>query len=181
MKRQEFWFRMFAAPAFLFLVWLMAPANLYAGDVGKGACSTGASRQLDYWVGNWNVTSPGADYKGVSNVAVSMDKCLYTENWNNGKGHIGKNLFAYSPDDKTWYGMFADNEGRVHIFTDGKVDDGAAVFHGPSRSETGATVLNRITIRKVSPVKVERTWEKSTDNGATWNTVFQGEYTRPKL
>lgn len=181
MKRQDLLLRMFAVLSMLALVWLMAPVNLYAGDVGKNACSTGESRQLDYWVGNWNVTSPGSDYKGVSKVAISMDKCLFTENWDNGKGHIGKNLFAYSPDDKTWYGMFADNEGRVHIFTDGKVNGGAAVFHGPSRSETGATVLNRITIRKVSPAKVERTWEKSNDNGATWNTVFQGEYTRSKL
>ena len=178
MKRQDLCFRMFALVMLPALVWLMAPVNLYAGDVGKGACSTGVSRQLDYWVGDWNVTSPGEDYHGVSKVDVSMDQCLITENWNNGKGHTGRDLFAYSPDNKTWYGMFVDNEGRVHIFTDGKVDDGSAIFHGPSRSETGGTVLNRVTIRRISPTKVERTWEKSNDNGATWNTVFQGEYTR---
>jgi hypothetical protein len=177
MKREVFWMRIFVL---LVVMWVLIPSNLFAGEVGKGSCSTGASRQLDYWLGNWNVVSPGSDYKGISTVSLSMDKCLLTENWDNGKGHLGRDLFAYSPDDKTWYGMFVDNEGRVHVFTDGKVDQGSAVFHGPSRSETGGAVLNRITIRRLSPVKVERTWEKSTDNGRTWNTVFQGDYTRAK-
>src|SRR5690348_12474788 len=47
-----------------------------------------------------------------------------------GEGHVGENLFAYSPDDKTWHGMFADNQGHTHIFVNGKVSAGAAEFDG---------------------------------------------------
>jgi hypothetical protein len=42
-------------------------------------------------------------------------------------------MFAYSPEGKSWYRMFADNEGRVHVFLDGKVSHDCAEFHGPSR------------------------------------------------
>lgn len=87
-------------------------------------------------------------------------------------------MFAYSPDDKSWYGMFADNQGHAHVFTDGKVASGSAEFHGPSRAPDGRAVLNRVRVVRLSAEKVEQTWEKSTDNGLSWTTVFRGEYAR---
>lgn len=111
-------------------------------------------------------------------MSVSLDKCLVVENWDDGRGHDGRNSFGYSADDKSWYGMFADNEGRVHVFTSGKVSSGSAEFEGPSRGPNAETVLNRVKITRLSPNKVEQAWEKSSDNGTTWNLVFRGEYSR---
>ena len=73
--------------------------------------------------------------------------------------------------------MFADNQGRVHVF-EGKVALGSAEFTGPSRSSDGQAVLNRIKVVRVAANKVEQSWEKSTDNGATWTMEFHGEYSR---
>ena len=87
-------------------------------------------------------------------------------------------MFAYSADAKRWYGMFADNEGRVHIFTSGKVQAGSAEFDGPSLGEDGVEVMNRVRLVRVAPDKLEQTWEKSSDHGASWKTVFRGEYLR---
>lgn len=85
----------------------------------------------------------------------------------------------YSSDDKGWHGMFADNKGRVHIF-EGKVRPGSAEFLGPSTSQDGQAVLNRIKIVQISADKVQQTWEKSSDEGATWTIEFRGEYSRKK-
>jgi hypothetical protein len=112
-----------------------------------------------------------------SKVHLSLDKCLVVESWVGGKGHTGENMFAYSSDDKSWHGMFADNEGRVHVF-EGKVAPGSAEFIGPSRGLNGEAVLNRIKILRLSDNNVKQTWEKSHDNGATWSTEFQGDYAR---
>ena len=92
-------------------------------------------------------------------------------------GHTGKNFLAYSPDDNRWHGLFADNQGRVHIF-EGKIENGSAEFTGPSRGPNGETILNRIKVRRVSDTQVQQSWEKSTDNGATWALEFRGEYSR---
>jgi hypothetical protein len=99
------------------------------------------------------------------------------ESWDDGRGHQGENLFAYSADDKSWHGMFADNQGRVHAFT-GKVRSGLAEFYGPSRGPKGEAVLNRIRVVRVASDKVEQSWEKSEDNGTSWTAVFKGEYSR---
>ena len=86
-------------------------------------------------------------------------------------------MFGYSDDDKSWYGMFADNEGRVHIFTRGKVSGGVAEFEGPSGTNE-EKALNRVKVTRLAADKVEQTWEKSSDNGGSWKTVFRGEYAR---
>jgi hypothetical protein len=134
------------------------------------------TRQLDYWLGNWAMGS-GAD-KSISKVSLSLDKCVFVEHWENGKGHITEKMFAYSPEDKNWYGMFADNEGRVHVFLDGKISSDVAEFHGPSRGPNGEAVLNRLKIIRVSADKLEESWEKSTDKGSTWTMAYRAEYSR---
>ena len=144
------------------------------------SCSASPERQqFDYWLGDWTITYPGAPGGSTSKVYLTLDKCVLVESWDGGKGHKGENVFAYSSDDGSWHGMFADNQGRVHVF-EGKVTPGSAEFYGPSRSSSGATVLNRIRVVRVNADKVTQTWEKSADNGGTWTTEFQGEYSRKK-
>jgi hypothetical protein len=155
---------------------LTAPSAL--GATGSESCSANQeSRQMDFWLGDWTVTYPGMPGSANSKVYVELDKCLIVESWDGGKDHKGENMFACSFDDKSWHGMFADNQGHVHVF-EGKVANGTGEFTGPSRDATGEKVLNRIKIVRVNANKVEQSWEKSRDNGATWNIEFQGEYTR---
>jgi hypothetical protein len=151
----------------------------FAGADASVCGAISHSRQMDFWLGDWTVTYPGMPGSAGSKVYLDLDKCLIVESWDGGKGHSGENMFAYSSDDKSWHGMFADNQGRVHVF-EGKVSPGSAEFVGPSRGPDGEAVLNRIEIVRVSADKVEQSWEKSTDNGSTWKTEFRGEYTRKK-
>jgi hypothetical protein len=149
-----------------------------AGD--PTPCSANSeSRQFDYWLGDWTVTYPGAPGGSTSKVSLSLDQCLLIEGWDGGKGHKGENLFAYSYDDKRWRGMFADNQGRVHVF-EGKVGTNSAEFHGPSRGPNGEEVLNRIKVVRMSADQIEQSWEKSVDHGATWTMQFRGQYSRKK-
>ncbi len=161
-------------------VWFGSTAqSAVAADEPEACSATSESRQLDFWLGDWTVTnSNGSGSASSSHVSLALDKCLFVENWNGGKGHSGETLLAYSPEDRSWYGMFADNEGRVHVFVDGKVASGSAEFHGSSRGPDGEAVLNRVKVVRVTPNKLEQTWEKSTDNGVTWKTVFSGQYSR---
>ena len=153
--------------------------SLAAND--PAPCSANSeNRQLDYWLGNWKVGAEGSSGNAHSTVSLSLDKCLVIENWDGGRGHRGQNVLGYSADDKSWYGMFADNEGRVHVFTSGKVSSGSAEFEGASRGANGESVLNRVKVTRKNPNQVEQTWEKSIDNGTTWNVVFRGEYSRAK-
>jgi hypothetical protein len=158
-------------------VFLSVAARAFPSD--SEPCSTNPdSRQLDFWLGDWSVGGPGAGPSAVSKVSAELDRCMVVERWDGGRGHRGENIFGYSPDDKSWHGLFADNTGRVHVFVNGKVATGTAEFTGPSRGPNGETILNRVRIKRVGADKVEQTWEKSADKGATWKLEFRGEYLR---
>jgi len=159
-------------------IWFGSTTLSFAA-ANSGPCATDPqSRQLDFWLGNWTVTAPGGSSTATSKVSLALDQCLVVENWDGGRGHSGENMFDYSPEEKTWYGMFADNTGRVHIFSDGKVAAGIAELRGTSHGPKGETVLNKVSVVRIDANRVEQTWQKSTDNGATWTTEFRGEYTR---
>jgi hypothetical protein len=160
------------------LFWLALHSNALAAAHAVPCSANSENRRFDYWVGDWTIGAPGSSANAHSTVSLALDKCLVVENWDGGRGHSGQNIFGYSADDKSWYGMFADNEGRVHVFTSGKVSSGTAEFEGASRGPDGEKVMNRVKITRLNPNKVEQRWEKSTDNGATWNVVFRGEYSR---
>jgi hypothetical protein len=161
--------------AILALACVTAPR---ASAAGENACATSPQgRQFDFWLGDWDVTYPGAFRASHSKVSLALGECMIVEQWDGGEGHSGENMFAYSADDKSWHGMFVDNEGRVHVFS-GKVASGSAEFEGTSRGPNGESVSNRIRVIRLSADKVEQTWEKSSDNGATWGVVFRGEYSR---
>lgn len=160
------------------LGWVVPGPALAAG--ASGACSSDAgARQLDYWLGNWTVTFPGVAGSGSSRVRLSLDQCLLIESWDSGTGLKGENMFAYNPEDKVWHGLYADNRGRAHVF-EGQVTDGHAEFDGPSHGPKGELMLNRVRIVRLTTNKLEQTWEKSGDNGATWKLEFRGDYSRKR-
>lgn len=151
------------------------------GAAPEGPCSTNPeSRALDFWLGDWNIAGPGSSPTAKSSVTAVLDKCIIVESWDGGRGHIGENWFGYNADDKSWHGMFADNQGRVHVFVNGKVGSGSAEFFGPSQGTDGETIVNRVRIVRIGPDRVEQIWQKSSDHGATWTTEFRGEYSRKK-
>ena len=157
---------------------IVAFASLTAWSENNRCSDNLASRQLDYWVGDWSISAPGSAESASSRITLSLDKCVVVENWHGEKEHFGQNIFGYNPESKSWMGFFADNRGHVHVFDHGQVTGGKAEFEGPSRGDNGEVILNRIRIVKLGPGKVEQTWDKSSDNGATWKPQFRLEYTR---
>ena len=161
-------------------IFASATVPALAADDAASCTSSAEGRQLDYWLGDWSVASPGMAGKGHSTVHLSLDKCLMIESWaSDTSNHNGENALAYNAEDKGWYGLFVDNHGRVHMMK-GMVTKGLAAFQGPGRDENGGEVLKRVKVVLVNPDNVEQIWEKSMDNGASWTTEFKMEYVRKK-
>ncbi|MFZ0746618.1 MAG: hypothetical protein WAM85_19580 [Terracidiphilus sp.] len=162
------------------LLLLNTPARRLAAEAAATCATNPDARQLDFWLGDWSVASPGMAGKGHSIVYLSLDKCLLIETWGSDtSNHNGENALAYNNEDKRWYGLFVDNKGRVHMMK-GSVAPGVAEFQGPGRDEKGAEVLKRVRVVRVDPDHVEQIWEKSVNRGASWATEFKMEYVRRK-
>jgi hypothetical protein len=156
----------------------LACPTVRAADETQSCALNEPSRALDYWVGDWTVTTPTGGGESHSSVHLQLAQCVVIENWGDGEGHDGQNVFGYSQGDHQWRGMFFDNRGHIHVFLSGKVAGGVAEFQGPSLGEHGEAVLNRIRLARIAPDQLEQTWEKSRDNGRTWSPQFRLEYSR---
>jgi len=159
---------------------IFTAASARGADASAPCMASAEARQLDFWVGDWAVASPGMAGKGHSTVHLSLDKCMMIESWGSDtSNHDGENTLAYNAEDKSWYGLFVDNQGRVHMMK-GAVTPGSAEFQGSGRDGNGGEVVKRVRVVRVNADNVEQIWEKSSDHGASWVIDFKMEYVRKK-
>jgi len=135
-----------------------------------------AHRSLAFSIGSWSIAAPNGVSEGTSTIRYDLDKCAVIEEWK-APHDRGRNMDAYSADDRQWHRLFVDAQGRVHIFS-GTSQGRALTYRGTSIDAVGHVELNRLTIRSAGRDAMTQLWQKSRDNGASWKTVFEGRYTR---
>ena len=131
-------------------------------------CQTPEHRQFDFWVGEWNVTTPDGRVAGTNRITSIAGGCALLEEWAGAKGMTGKSLNIYDASRKVWHQTWVDSSGSL-LQIEGSFS-GAAMKMG--------NASNRITWTPLDGGGVRQVWEQSKDGGKTWATVFDGRYSR---
>lgn len=134
------------------------------------------SRQFDFWLGEWNVTTPDGKPAGSSKIETIANGAGLLENWTGAKGYTGKSLNAYNPGRKQWQQFWVGSGGGV-LELAGALTDGSMVLTG-EHLVGGKDTREKITWTPNADGSVRQHWEQSTDRGKTWTTVFDGIYRR---
>jgi hypothetical protein len=148
--------------------------------VSAAPCSTAEHRQLDFWLGSWEVRDPAGALVGLSQVDAVLDGCVVQERWRGqgtGAGFDGMSLNTYDSATRTWHQHWVDNTGRSTELVGG-VRDGRMVLQGGVRHGPNGPQVTRITWEPVDHHRVRQHVERSLDDGRTWSTVFDGRYSR---
>lgn len=127
------------------------------------------SRQFDFWVGDWTVTSnlnAGA-VAGQSHVERILGQCVIFENWTT-PNCSGKSFNAWNADLGCWQQNWMDDSGDVTNYTDGHFTDGAMRFATRKKDASGKWVKHRLTFFPVNEDEVRQLGEHSPDDGLTW-------------
>ena len=140
-------------------------------------CFEPEQKQLDFWVGEWDVQSPQGQHAGNSSIQKILDGCVVLENWNGG-GLTGKSLNIYNPVLKKWEQFWVDNSGRATHYV-GEVVDGEMHYLAEAGPENGPGA-NKMTFTRLGPDKVRQLGEISTDGGKTWAVGYDLIYVRKK-
>jgi len=132
------------------------------------------ARQLDFWIGEWNVTNPAGQPAGQSRVESIAGQAALLENWTGAGGFTGKSLNAYNAAKKQWQQLWVGSDGGVLELSGGLVDGRMVLVGGHEVS--GGHRLEHITWTPKADGMVRQHWEQSADGGKTWTTVFDGLY-----
>jgi hypothetical protein len=151
-----------------------------AQTAGSGqACQAVEHRQFDFWVGHWNVFVPSGKKAGESRIEAIADGCALLEQWSGAGGVSGQSLNIYDATDRHWHQTWVDNSGTLLMLTGGFVERSMVLsMHGPSPTDPGKTVQQRITWTPAADGSVRQLWESSADDGKTWTVLFDGRYVR---
>ncbi len=131
-------------------------------------------RQLDFWLGEWDVERAGQKI-ARSSIQIILEECVIFENFYAFNGYSGKSFSVWNARDKHWEQHYADTSGAIRSFTGSLAGDRMVFF----RRGQGQGVT-RMTYVREGPDKVRQLVEVSTDGEKTWSVGFDGLYVRRK-
>ena len=151
------------------------PANAAA------PCTAPKYRQFDFWIGEWDVTTPQGQAAGSSRITVILGGCVILEEWTGAAGPSrGQSFNIFDARTRRWHQTWVDNGGLLAQFDGGLLDDGSMRMEGTGQPANGKPTRSRMTFTPLPDGRVRQLWENSADEGATWTTAFDGYYARRK-
>ncbi len=152
-----------------------------AADKNARPCHYDARyRQFDFWIGDWDVTTPQGQQAGTNTIEKILNDCVLLENWlgaSAAPGGGGKSFNYYDANAGKWKQLWVDAGGNTSSFT-GEFKDGAMRFEGVWTNRNGTTSRMKMTFTPLEDGRVRQYIEQSLDEGATWNVWFDGFYVR---
>jgi len=154
-----------------------------AGDAEPPCRAADDGKALDFWLGEWTVTSEdGVTPFGVNRIEMALDGCAIFENWTGSTGGEGKSLFSFDARrgvwDQVWVTGDTGKPGGVKHKRLTQHVGGGVRFEGTLISENGAPYLDRTTLTPLGDGRVRQLIEISTDGGKSWRATFDGYYAR---
>ena len=135
-------------------------------------CQAPEYRQFDFWLGDWDVTSP-ANPGGSSRNRITRinGDCTLREEYTTPLGYEGTSLNFYDATRRVWHQTWIDNQGGA-LYLEGRLEGRSMVL----ATTTDTQNVQRITWTPLDDGRVRQHWEATADGGRTWTTVFDGYY-----
>lgn len=136
-------------------------------------------RRLDFWTGDWDVTTTGGSPAGSSSVQIVSGGCALLESWTSTRGGKGHSLTTFNPAVGQWQQYWIGQDGNPIEFRESTWREGSIVLRASfaASGNTPATEL-RLTFSPVDSTTVRQHGERSIDGGRTWSTTYDFLYHR---
>jgi hypothetical protein len=149
---------------------LLAPAESVAGPPDPARCSAPEYRQLDFWLGDWDVSDAG-DAKPSMRIQVEkiLDGCALRESYRDVNGMVGESFNIYDASRKVWHQTWVTNRGALLVL-EGGMENGRMVLRATETTKDGPVLWRAFWIPQGAEVR--ETAETSSDGGKTWKPKF---------
>lgn len=170
------------------VVFIFLLVQFSAGQGGTPApnpCDAKEQHQLDFWVGEWDLTWPGKQagtvQHGTNSVHRVLDNCVVEENFSGGTDIPlrGKSVSIFDANAGKWKQTWVDNEGGYLDFV-GEFEDASMILSREVARPDGTRSLQRMVFKNIAPNEFDWSWEASKDDGKTWQVIWPIHYQRRK-
>ncbi|MBZ5707093.1 MAG: DUF1579 domain-containing protein [Acidobacteriia bacterium] len=146
-------------------------------------CAAPEQKQLDFWVGEWDLTWPGAKESDVAHGSNSikrvLDSCVVEESFSGGDSMplSGISVSLFDVRAGKWKQTWVDNQGGYLDFV-GEFKDGQMTLGREVARPDGTKVMQRMVFKNITPNEFDWSWEASNDGGKTWQVSWPIHYKR---
>jgi hypothetical protein len=140
-------------------------------------CSGDEYRQMDFWVGTWDLTWTNADGTtgiGKNVVTRTLGGCVIEENFT-GPGLTGRSHSIYHKHSKKWRQVWVDNQGGFFDLVGGREQEGFLLNLVRLSDKTPYLRMFWLNIGEDS---LEWYWRRSDDGEDNWKTLWHITYQR---
>ena len=169
------------------LIALVGTDSAAQGVPPTAGCRSAEAAQFDFWVGDWNVAWRNADgtrSSGRNRIARTLDGCAIVEQFDGRPGSPlqGTSVSVFDRASGVWRQTWVDNTGAWLVFEGGWAS-GAQSHDGRMQlirraTVNGRAVMQRMVFHTIRPDALTWDWQRSDDDGVTWQTTWQLNYTR---
>jgi hypothetical protein len=141
-------------------------------------CEEPQRRQLDFWIGKWDVhnTADGVRYAS-STIESIVGGCAISEFYDSpnapGGAYAGKSYSSFDPKDGLWHQFYVDVNGNATWYTGSLTESGALTM-----TAKGAKALQEMSYVPQADGSVRQIGRFSSDEGKTWATGYDYTYRR---
>ncbi len=139
--------------------------------------SSPAGTQFDFWLGEWDLTwSDGG--RGTNSISAILDGNVILESFDASPTDTFKGLSfsVYNSTLDRWQQTWVDNRGMYLDFT-GAYRDSKMILERTTTSGE-KTIMQRMVFYNIQHTSLDWSWEQSTDQGITWQPMWQIHYQR---
>ncbi|PZD76979.1 hypothetical protein DNG35_10065 [Mesonia sp. K7] len=135
-------------------------------------------RRFDFWLGEWEVFSDGNKI-AESSITLTKGNCGIIENYNPFNNAGGSSISYFDAADKKWKQEWVANGHVSHYVEPNHYTEGEMQLVAKHIDQKGNEFwLRMIYYYDKKQDSVRQLMERSTDNGVTWQKVFDGLYKR---
>ena len=138
------------------------------------------NEQFDFWIGEWELTW-AENGRGRNVITKILDGKVVQEQFTSlpvdgSPDLVGMSVSVYNAQTEQWQQTWVDNQGSYLDFVGGMVGD--KMILSRNAVVNGEPVRQRMVWADIKPDSLNWSWERSNDNGKTWQVVWAIEYRR---
>lgn len=164
----------------LVAILLLTSTSSLWGQSQSCPCCSEDYRAFDFWIGEWNVyDSSGSTLLGTSIISTQDGDCIIQEQWTSAQGNYsGRSLNLFDRTSQRWQQYWVDSQGNILRLSGGIVDGNMVMSSTTAAFDTIPETTNKLTWTPQEDGRVRQTWKSTQDSGDTWQTLFDGFYTK---
>lgn len=140
--------------------------------------SNSEAQQFDFWCGEWDLKWDEGG--GTNSITKILDDNVILEQFDGTPSMAlkGMSMSSYNVALGKWQQTWVDNQGGYLDFV-GQFEDGKMTLHKQHEVD-GKQIMLRMVFYNIAENELDWNWEKSEDDGQSWELQWHIHYTRRK-